>query len=120
MECALASKVHKISKPEIFSQPDRFSHIVFHVPSVTQHGQCRLNDKQRLLQETLGKQILKTLYFPLTIPQVTVKAAYPTFFHLKRQKKLEKKKRSHTSGNIQLNIVFALGAPANFIVKLGQ
>ena len=87
MECALASKVHKISKPEIFSQPDRFSHIVFHVTSVTQYRQCRLNDKQRLLQETLGKQILKMLYFPLTIPQVTVKAAYPAYFHLKRQKK---------------------------------
>lgn len=80
MECALATKVHKISKPEIFSQPDRFSHIAFHVPSVTQYRQCGLNDKQRLLQEALGKQSLRVLYFPVTIPQVTVKAAYPIFF----------------------------------------
>jgi len=84
MECALASVVHEISKPEIFSQPDRFSHIAFHIPSVTQYRHCRLNDKQRLLQEALGKWSLGILHFALTIPQVTVKAALSVFSTLQK------------------------------------
>lgn len=84
MECALASMVHKISKPEIFSQPDRFSHIAFHIPSVTQYRHCRLNDKQRLLQETLGKWSLRILLFALTIPQVLLRL-HSLLFQLSRR-----------------------------------
>lgn len=68
MECALESVIHKISDSESFLQPDRFSHIAFHIPSVTQYRQCRLNDKQRRLQEALGKWSLKILHFALTVP----------------------------------------------------
>lgn len=93
MECALlASMLHKISKPEIFSQPDRFSHIAFHIPGVTQYRHCRLNDKQRLLQETLGKWSLRILHFALTIPQVTRGCTAPFFKRQAEKVKMGQKK----------------------------
>lgn len=92
MECALASMLHKISKPGIFSQPHRFSHIAFHIPGVTQYRHCRLNDKQRLLQETLGKWSLRILCFALTIPQVTEGCTAHFFQKTGRKSKNETKK----------------------------
>lgn len=62
MECALANVVHKISKPETFSQPDRFYQLAFHIPDVTQYRHCSLNDKQRFLQEALRKQRFRMLH----------------------------------------------------------
>lgn len=62
MECALASMLHKISKPETFPQPDRFSHTAFHIPGVTQYRHCRLDNKQRILQETSGKWSLRIFH----------------------------------------------------------
>lgn len=85
MECALASMLHKISKPDTFPQPDRFSHTAFHIPGITQYRHCRLNDKQRLLQETLGKWSLRILCFALNIPQVT--EGCTAHFFQDRQKK---------------------------------